>query len=223
MSERKKIYDSISKIAFAYILILIEILIGTVDVLPDFVGYIMIVDTFNYLKDESRTIMLLKPFGVILAVWSFINFIRRLLGINTISFPVNTGYSAMIYILHIINIMVIVINIYFTYQLSTEMSLLAENYHNEKLSKSFIMRRNIFTVSQTVIFLINNIIPVLHNIPDDIRNYIMIAPVIISFAVMILIVSALFSLRKEFKDERQDQDKTDDGSAYFSDSKPEII
>ncbi len=216
MTDNNSIYNAITKIAFAYILILIKIMIVTIDILPDFIGYLMILNAAASLKNECKSISLLKSFCVILAIWNFITFIFDLFGINSVTVPVDAVSVIIVYIISFITMIISIISIYFNYQMSTEMSLLAAKYHNDKLSKTFITRRNIITVCQTVIFLINNITPVFNGIPDDIRYYLMIIPGLIALAVMFLIVSALFSLRKEFKDNQQNLNNIADANSDLS-------
>ncbi len=201
MTDRTIIYKSISKTAYGYILILVAVMIGTIDILPDFIGYIMMLYAIEALKGECKTISLLKPFGYALAVWKAIVFILRAFGIGVISISSFNPAAAFLYIIYIIGIIINIISIYFDYQLLTEMSLLAKKYQKEQdsLDRKFIVRRNINTVCMTLAFSISNLSNVFQDIPQDIAVILVIIPAVLSLFVMFLVVTALFSLRKLFK------------------------
>lgn len=201
MTDKAIIYKSITKIAYGYILILVGVMIGTIDILPDFIGYIMMLYAIDALKDESKTIALLKPFGIALAIWKFIFFALKAFGIESVTVSAFYPAAAMLYIIYIADILVSIISIYFDYQLLTEMSFLAKKYQGESsnLDKTILMRRNINTVCMTSAFLISNISNVFQDIPEDIRMILVIIPFMLSLLVMFLAVSALFSLSKIIK------------------------
>ncbi len=195
MTDRLTLYKAISKIAYGFIFILVHIKIGPFDLLPDFVGYIMIIYAFLTLKDECKTILLLKPLGTVLAVWHTILYILQVFSIT--SFPFSS----------LINITVSIITIYFNFQLLTDLSLIAEKYQqtDEALDRKFIIRRNIYTICMTVIFIFSYITLKFHSVPEDIAVIITSIPGVISLIAMFLVVSALFSLRKKFRDNEPSQ------------------
>lgn len=195
MTDRLTLYKAISKIAYGFIFILVHIKIGPFDFLPDFVGYIMIVYAILSLKDDCKTIMLLKPLGIVLAVWHTILYILQVFGIT--SFPFSS----------LINITISIITIYFNFQLLTDISLIAEKYlqADESLDRKFIVRRNIYTICMTVVSIFNYITLKFHLIHEDIAVIITSFPGVISLIVMFLVVSALFSLRKKFRNDEPSQ------------------
>lgn len=207
MTDKAKICSSISKIAYGYILILVAVMIGTIDILPDFVGYIMMLYAIDALKDECKTITLLKPFGYVLAIWKFISFILNAFGLQSVSFTEFEPATIFFYIIYVLSIIINIVVIYFDFQLLTEMSLLAKKYQDEgsNLGKTFLMRRNIYTVCMTSAFLISNITNAFQDMPEDIRNILIIVPAALSLFVMFLVVSALFSLRKIIRNSPDDE------------------
>lgn len=207
MTDKAKICSSLSKIAYGYILILVAVMIGTIDILPDFVGYIMMLYAIDALKDECKTITLLKPFGYVLAIWKFVFFILNAFGLRSVSFTEFEPASVFIYVIYVLSIIINIVVIYFDFQLLTEMSLLAKKYQAEgsNLDKTFIIRRNIYTVCMTSAFLISNITNAFQDIPEDFRTILIIVPTALSLFVMFLVVSALFSLRKTIRNSPDDE------------------
>ena len=56
-------------IAWAYLLLHLDLTFGTVNVLPDWAGYLLILDALPALAKEESSASLLKPLCIILALW----------------------------------------------------------------------------------------------------------------------------------------------------------
>ncbi len=200
MTANKKLYKAISNIAYGFIFILIHIKIGPFDILPDFVGFIMITLSVISLKDECKTIGLLKPLGIFLSVWEAAELLLSFTDAVTI---LMAGHLTSV---------VTIINIYFYFQLFTDISLIAKKYQPEgsNFDKKLITRRNIYVISETIIFLLTYLIlhtdTLTHN---DLSAYILLPVSIINLIVLLLIVSALFSFRKIFKAEEINAESPD--------------
>lgn len=195
MSEARKLYKALGNIAYGFIFILIHINIGAVDILPDFVGFIMITVAVISLKDECKTIKLLKPLGIFLSAWEAVTLILNFTATNTLQLAV-----------YYLSSVVSIIEIYFYFQLFTDISLIAKKYQseNEALDKKLITRRNIYAVTQTVIYVITNLITYssllndIFDIDENLSLYIVAPVAVINLIVLFMIVSALFSVRKLF-------------------------
>ncbi len=187
MTDYSNLYKGVSKIAWGFIFILININIVFVDILPDFVGYIFMIYGINKLKDECKTISLLKPLGIFLAVW------------NAASLILN--FTEAIILISYISSIISIISIYFTFQLLTECSLLASRYQDssENLDKTILIRRNINTVCIT---LMNVSTLITLRLPDEFHEiavYIPGAFAVISLIVLLMTVSSLFRLKEILK------------------------
>ena len=192
MTANKKLYKAISNIAYGFIFILIHIKIGPFDILPDFVGFILISLSVISLKDECKTIGLLKPLGIFLSVWEAAELLLSFTDTATI---LMAGRLTSV---------ITIINIYFYFQLFTDISHIAEKYQPEgsNFDKKLITRRNIYVISETVIFLLTYLILNTDTLAqNDLSAYILVPVSIINLIVLLLIVSALFSFRKIFKAE----------------------
>lgn len=205
MTDNQKLYKALSKIAYGFIFILVHIRIGPIDILPDFVGYIMITSAIFSLKNESRTILLLEPLGVFLSVWNAVAVLLSLSDISSLPF------------INYLSIIIQIINIYFYFQLFTDISHIAKKYQPEDTAfdKKFIIRRNIYIVTQTLILILNyffvsdSFLRDIFDISDDITAYLIVPVSLINFIVLVLIVSAIFSFRKIFKENSSGQNQTE--------------
>ncbi len=200
MTTNEKLYKAISNIAYGFIFILIHIKIGPFDILPDFVGFILITRSVISLKDECKTIRLLKPLGIFLAVWKAAELLLSFTDVMTILMAI-----------HLPSV-VTIINIYFYFQLFTDISLIAEKYQPEgsNFNKKLITGRNIYIITETIIFLLTYLILNTEALAqNDLSAYILAPVSIINLIVLILIASALFSFRKIFKAEEGNAESPD--------------
>lgn len=61
--------NAISKFAWGYFFLYFNINLGTLNILPAFVGYFLFLSAIKDLKMEEKSMALLKPFGIILLIW----------------------------------------------------------------------------------------------------------------------------------------------------------
>lgn len=189
MEENRKYYSAITKIAWGYIFIYVHINLHTIDILPSFLGYAMILYALTHLKDKCKNIMLLRPLAIVLIIWNlFLWIMSSFFG----------GFS----LLHI-NIIAIIIEMYFTFSLFTQLSFLAAEYQSEEqhIDRMLIRIRNIYTVDATLINLIN-LAPQLSSkiITSDAYSYYIIFSTVIMLITALILVISLFSLRRLFKE-----------------------
>ena len=208
MEQNKNLYSAITKIAWGYICILVNINIGSVNILPAFVGYILILDSLRLLKEKCKNIMLLRPLAIILIIWNIFTWLQT-------SFAIQS--STAIYIGFIIEI----IQLYFNFQLITELSRLATEYQGEAqhIDKALLTRRNIYTAVTTTYYLLS-VVPYLITantnifaIVDGLTSFLFIIGIVTLIVGFMLIYTIfglrkLFSLRKLFASEDQETDST---------------
>ncbi|MBR3767505.1 MAG: hypothetical protein IKL10_04600 [Clostridia bacterium] len=190
MTENQKLYSAITKIAWGYIFILVHIKINTMDLLPSFVGYGMILYSLTLLKDNCKTIMLLRPLAVVLIIWTALSWVQETIGAQLIPF------------INYISFIIEIIELYFNFQLLTDLSLLAlQHQKEENIAKKLITRRNIYTVCTTFLFILSFVMQKFFPTGADIVATIFFATGIITLIIMFMIVSALFGLRDLFKED----------------------
>lgn len=181
MTTYNRLYDGISKVAWGYFFLYFDINLGTVSVLPNFVGFLLFLKAIDLLKDDQRELGLLKTLGIILTVWNFIEWVG-----SWVSYSFGNWYF--------INIIIGLVNLYFHFQLITNLASIAKEYQQEgcEQDKKLLKYRTMQTIMLTVFLAISNFIPFF----EEIGTYISFGLAIIYIVVCICIMKALFDLRK---------------------------
>lgn len=200
MNELQKLRSAITRIAWGYIFTLVDIKIGQIDILPSFIGFGIMLSAFSLLKEKSKTVSLLRPFAYVLIVWNVISWILKA-GVS-VSVPF-LSVTIINYISYIIEI----IELYFNFQLLTEMSIIAAEYQPSdiELDKSFLTKRNVLTVFSTVILIFSfatNTIPANYS---DIITVIFAGISVITLFLMFIIVYSLFRLKSFIPKEQSEK------------------
>ncbi|MBR6801305.1 MAG: hypothetical protein IKM61_06110 [Eubacteriaceae bacterium] len=127
--SRAQISEGVKKIAWSYVFIYFHFNLGTIDILPDWWGYILILKGIEVLKDDEPSIYLLKPLGMMLAVYNVLIWLVKILGIS-LDIP-------------LIGIIINVLLLYFNFQLLTNIADIAKRYdcrEEKKIRKLIIIR-----------------------------------------------------------------------------------
>ena len=66
--NRANLYHGLTKIAWAYVLLLVNVNLGTLNILPNWAGYLLIGQAIPLLAEERRDLALLKPFCLVLGL-----------------------------------------------------------------------------------------------------------------------------------------------------------
>ena len=119
--ERETLYTALSRVAWAYVFIYINFNLGTLNVLPPWAGYAMILSALPLLAEERRDLPLLRPLGWLLLGWSFLDWLSILLG----------GASLGGHILFL-DLLLTAANLYFHFQLFTDLAAIAARYQGEE-------------------------------------------------------------------------------------------
>ena len=189
MTDYRKLYDGISKAAWGYFFIYFNININTVSILPSFVGYLLFLSAINYLKDEERELGLLHTLGVILALWHGAEWVMSWLGVSL------DGAWQFIYII------ISLVNLYFHFQLLTNLASIATKYQPEGYEQDAKLLR--YRTLQTVMLTAITIVTELHPWLSDAWIYISIVMLIVYLIAGICLMKALFDLRKCLPTEEQ--------------------
>lgn len=104
----EKTIRAVGYIAWGYILIHLNVNIGTLNILPNWLGYLLVVAALPLLSGEVSSILLLRPLGIALTVWEAILWVLALIGI-TQSF-------------YLLNVIAGVLFLYFHFQLLTNLA-----------------------------------------------------------------------------------------------------
>ena len=121
MTDSIPIRRALTKIAWAYVLLYLDFNLGvnghTLNVLPNWAGYLLIFSAIVLLGAELRSLLLLKPFCVLLGVVSAVDWVWILLAGQEL-----TGRFFLF------SILLLCVGIYFRFQMLTDLAGLAEEH-----------------------------------------------------------------------------------------------
>ena len=180
--EQNKLCNAVKRIGLAYLFIHIHINIGTIDILPDWLGYLWIFNALLVITEEIPTAKLLRPLGMVLTIWTFISWLLAVFGMDL---EIILGYLGPIE-----DVLGTVIHLYFHFQLLTDLARLATKYQCPS-DRVLLTLRTIRTVIHTVFAL---------QLPwesSDVVYWIYMGITVVYIFAALLICVRLFTLREE--------------------------
>lgn len=174
LQDRKRLCNAVRIIAWAYLLLHLDLTFGTVNVLPDWAGYLLILDALPVLAKEESSAVLLKPLCIILSLWEGIMWCAAIFGAQP-------NWE-------LIGLLVNVVGLYFHFQLLTDLALIAEKYGCPE-GKRILKLRTVRTILLTLTFL-----PQYLTFPDSMYEVSTIFLIGINLVVAYFLCRALFSL-----------------------------
>ena len=177
MTKRYNLSQAIRSIAWGYVLLHLHINLGTLDILPDWLGLILILKALPALTEQCPSAKLLHPFAAGLAIWEGIAWIFFLFGAS-----LDLGF---------LDIIGSIVALYFRFQLMTEVAHAAANYNCPQHSKLLILR-NVDAVMITLFAL---------PIPWDRIEVLSFLLILVEIGAMIWICGTLFSLARYLLDQ----------------------
>jgi len=182
MSDRQKLCDAVKLIAWGYVLIYLDVSISTLNILPNWLGYMLFLRALPALSEEERSAELLKPLGTALVVWELIKWVAVIFGA--------TFDAGTIGILsNIVGYIMAVAGMYFHFQLLTNLADAAERYGSIQSGKILRLR-----AANTVIMVILALPLPWYNI-EAVAIMLLIAMLIVA----IWICYVLFLVKKELE------------------------
>lgn len=164
-------------IAWGYILLYFNINIGSLDLLPAWLGYLLFLEALPILAQAWPTASLLRPFAIGLAAWNGVTWI-----------------FGVAWCPEIISVIIGIIALYFHFQLLTELASLARQFGCPQ-EKRLLKLRTVNTLIQTILTLGSNLWEAWEGAA--------IILVIVNLVVLVWICVVLFGL-KESLEELQD-------------------
>lgn len=172
--KRDELRSAIGKIAWGYIFLHLHFNIGNVDILADWIGYVLFVSALPAIGEEEESANLLRPLGILLGA---------LTGISWGNDFLMEGYLN----LDVLNIIESVVSLYFHYQLLTNLATVARN-HECSQEKKILVLRTVKTVLTTFFAVI---------IPLQLENVVLYGLLVILLIVTFWICFVLFSFKNE--------------------------
>lgn len=192
--ETNTLSSAIKKVAISYILIYLHINISVIDILPDWLGYFLIVSVLPVLSQKEKSAQLLKPFGIALGVWNIFEWVLKIAG---------TELN-----LTIINIVFSIITIYFHFQLITNIAAL----DIEDRKKKRLLDLRTATVILHTVLRISVLIPSVINVDNEIYSYIMMFLLIPQLIICFWISGELFAISKTMNEKGSEIPETTEES-----------
>ena len=182
MTDYQKLYSGISKAAWGYFFLYFNINFNNVSILPSFVGYLLFLSAIKLLKEEERELSLLHTLGVIMALWTGVEWLASFVGLNLEG------------MWQFIDIIISLVNLYFHFQFLTNLASIAAKYQPEgyELDAKLLRYRTLQTVMLSAIEVIICFQPWL----SEVWTVISICMLIVYLIAGICLMKALFDLRK---------------------------
>ena len=184
--ETKTLSSAIKKIAISYILIYLHINISVIDILPDWLGYFLIVSVLPIISEKEKSAQLLKPFGIAIGIWNIFEDVLKIAGdeLN----------------LTVISLIFSIITIYFHFQLITNVA----NLDIEEPTKKRLLNLRTATVILHTVLTFSLFIPTVIDIDNEIYTYVLMIMLIPQLIICFWISGELFKLSKALKEKENE-------------------
>lgn len=182
MTNYQKRYEGISKAAWGYLFIYLDVNINSVSLLPAFVGYLFFLSAINYLKDEERELSLLRTLGIILVLW------------HGAEWGASWGGIELEGMWQFMDIIISLVNLYFHFQLLTNLASIASKHLTEGYEQDaeLLRYRTLQTIMLTAITTITHLRPWL----PEAWTYISVVILIVYLVAGICLMKTLFDIRR---------------------------
>lgn len=193
--ETKTLSSAIKKIAISYILIYLHINISVIDILPDWLGYFLIVSVLPVISEKEKSAQLLKPFGIAIGIWNIFEDVLKIAGdeLN----------------LTVISLVFNVVTIYFHFQLITNIA----NLDIEEAKKKRLLNLRTATVLLHTVTSLALLVPTMFDIDYEIYSYFVIVMLIPQLVICFWISFELFKISKDMKEKEVELSETTEETA----------
>lgn len=182
-AERENLRSGLFCAAWGYFFLYFDFSVGTVNLLPSFAGYLLLLAAIDKLSEERRELKLLRFLCILLAAWS---------GADWLFGCVGTDLYGLFLPLDLI---ITAASMYFHFQFLTDAAALAEEYQPEGagLDRRLLVCRTICVVFDTAMALGRNF---LDGSYGDWQAWVLLACGIVGMAASLTAMFGLFALRR---------------------------
>ena len=167
------LYTALRRIGRGYLFIHFHFNLGTLDILPDWLGYYWILCGIWAFGKEIPSMKLLEPFAIGMTAWSGLEWIVKLLG-GSLSLPV-------------LSLLVTAVNLYLHFQFLTDIAVLADTYGCPE-GGTIRKLRTVYTITSTL-----SVLKLLITGTAD-MNWLLIVLAVLHILVTIVLVCVLRDL-----------------------------
>ena len=194
--NHERLYRGVSHAAWAYFFLYFNINLGSINILPDFVCYLLLWSAIGCLEEEERDLTLLRPLCVLLGVWAGADWVFTLF-----QEPLDGQFPP-------VDLFLAVAAIYFHFQLFTDFAHLAARYQppGEELDRSLLRLRTVHTLLLTAVAVLtwpfpNGTQPSFSDgsFQEKLAGLLLLGLALAGLVVALMLMFGLFSLRKYFR------------------------
>ena len=127
--EPKKLAHAIGLVAWGYVFLYFNLTLGSLNIIPNGVCYLLIGKAIGQLKDASPAIALLSPLSILLAALELCFWVFALIGID--------GQN---YFLKLLGLLLAILSLYFHFQLLTDLVALLQRAGISGTKKLLLLR-----------------------------------------------------------------------------------
>lgn len=191
MTDRQTLYTGISRAAWGYLFLCVDFNLNQVSILPRFAGWLLFLSAIEKLKEERRDLALLRPLGVLLALWTGADWLASWVGGDV------DGHFLPL------DLIVAVAQLYFLFQFLTDLAALAESLcpaPEGPLLRGRILRcRTVQTLLVTALDLVLYL-PVSPQLPEAVSRGVPLVLALVYCLLGVCLMFTLFRLRKGLRD-----------------------
>ena len=177
MTRQEQLCKAVKQIAWGYVLLHLNINLGTLNILPDWLGYYWMLSSLPVLAKEEPSAALLRPLGLLLTAWAALLWLAALIG----AVLPTEG----------MDLIITVVSLYFHFQLLTNLAAIARTYDCPQ-EERILRLRTVRTLLITLLFL---------PLPWEDTLPAAFAVILLHLIVAIWICSVLFSLRNSLAEQ----------------------
>ena len=192
--ENRGVYSGLSHAAWGYFFLHFDFNLNNVSIFPRFVGWLLLLSACTKLAGVRRNLALLRPLAVLLAAW------------HALDWLLSWGGGSVNGHILFLDLLAAVAGLYFHFQFLTDMAALAEQYQPEGagLDGKLRRRRTVYVVLITLFALLGDL-GLLAELPEHLGEWIVIGMALTALIAAIMIMAALFRLRRFFREEETEQ------------------
>mgnify|MGYP003294811512 CR=1 FL=1 len=140
VTYHERLSKQLYNIAAAYFMLHIDFTLFVVNVFPDWLGYVFILNALKTIGEEEPSIMLLRPLCIVLIVWEGMKWIAAVLGASMS--------------IALLDIIVLVVQLYLHFQLLTNLANVALRHGSVPSHDNLLIYRTVRTVLATAVYLL---------------------------------------------------------------------
>jgi len=188
-----KLCRGISKAAWAYFFLYFDFNLFLLNVLPDFICFILLWQAIGLLSGEERDLELLRPLCVLLGARSGIDYLLSVFGISVSAMP-------------LVDILILILDaaaLYFHFQLFTDFARIANRYQGEgeRLDRRLLRLRAVQIILTTLTAVVVYLFP-----QPQRYEMLYIAMTIAALVVAVMLMFGLFTLRRSLRNRMNAQE-----------------